>query len=433
MPTWKRSFAALWVAEFLAICGFATSSPIIPLFLRELGATDQASLNWWTGIVNAAPAITMAVFAPIWGSLSDRVGKKPMLLRAMAGGTVLVGLMALATSPWHLLALRTLQGCLTGTVAAATVLAASIVPEEEAGYRLGLLQVAVFMGNFVGPMFGGAVADLAGSRITFLATSALLGTAAFVSLRFISEDFVPKPRAGSLLRSVLPDVGVLAAYPALVPLLAVCFSVQLANGTVGPILPLIILDMTGGAPGVASISGLVIGSSSLAAAVAAAAIGKVSGRLGYGRTLLGCLVGACLFSIPQSLARDPYQLLALRVCTGIFLGGTMPSVNALIAARCDRNRQGAAYGLSSSMSSGGMALGPALGASVATGFGYSAVFLATAAVLGATATAVAVGTRKASDQRPKAAAAATKTAATAAAKTAATKTAVAAADGKGDR
>ncbi|MCK7506494.1 MAG: MFS transporter [Desulfobacterales bacterium] len=90
-----------------------------------------------------------------------------MILRAMFGGAVLISLMALTTEPWQVFALRTLQGCVTGTVAAATVFVASIVPKEEAGYRLGLLQMAIFLGGSIGPLFGGFVADSAGPRANF--------------------------------------------------------------------------------------------------------------------------------------------------------------------------------------------------------------------------------------------------------------------------
>ncbi|HOX33701.1 MAG TPA: MFS transporter, partial [Spirochaetales bacterium] len=155
MRSWKKSFSALWAAEFLAIAGFSTSNPILPLYLAELGVEDKAALNWWNGAITTAPAIALAVFAPIWGSLADRYGRKLMLLRAMVGGSILVGLCALTTAPWQVLVLKTLQGCVTGTVAAATVLTASIVPLAEAGYYLGLMQMAVYLGNSAGPLFGG--------------------------------------------------------------------------------------------------------------------------------------------------------------------------------------------------------------------------------------------------------------------------------------
>ncbi|HOX33700.1 MAG TPA: MFS transporter, partial [Spirochaetales bacterium] len=166
--------------------------------------------------------------------------------------------------------------------------------------------------------------------------------------------------------------------------------------------------MTGSAPGTASLSGLIIGVTSIAGAIAAALIGRVSGRIGYGRTLLGCLAGAFIFSLPQALARDPYTLLALRAGAGIFMGGTMPSVNALIAQLCDPARQGSTYGLSSSMSSVGGALGPVLGAFAATAFGYPSVFWVTSALLGLIAggIALALGRRQAAMEAASPAAAA---------------------------
>lgn len=390
---WKRSYGALWFAELLAITGFATSVPIVPLYLREIGVTDTASLNAWTGLITSASSLALAVFAPIWGSLADYYGRKLMLLRAMVGGSILIGLMALAREPWQLLVLRTLQGCFTGTVAAATVMTASLVPKEEAGYRLGLLQMAVYLGNSVGPLVGGLLTDLAGSRVNFLATSAALAAAAVVVAASVEEDFVPRKREVSLLRAALPDLSVLARTPALGGLFLVVFAVQFGGSVVAPIMPLVVMDMRGGAEAVGSLSGLIIGASSLAGALAAGLIGKVSARWGYGRTLLACVAGACLFYLPQGFARDPFLLLALRIGSGVCLGGTMPSVNALIASVCDKDRQGATYGLSSSVSSAGMALGPTVGALVANSAGYPWVFFTTTAVLAATGLAVGAGLR----------------------------------------
>ncbi len=389
MTAWKQSFGALWVAEFLAIAGFSTSNPILPLYLTELGIHDPASLNWWTGAINAAPAVALTIFAPIWGSLADGYGRKLMLLRAMIGGSVVMGLLVITNAPWQVLLLKTIQGCVTGTVAAATVLTASIVPEKEAGYRLGLLQMAIFLGGAIGPLFGGVVTDLLGSRVNFLLTALLLAAAAVVVARMVSEDFKAPVRSGSLLRKAMPDFGILAAVPALIPLFAVSFAVQLANGTASPIIPLVVLDMVKGEAGVGSLSGLILGSSAVTAALGAVLVGRVSARIGYGRALSVCVAGSFVFSLPQAFAGGPWQLLGSRAAMGFFLGGTMPSLNALIAGICERSRQGSVYGISSSVMSAGSALGPALGAFVATAFGYPAVFIATALVLAGTGLAMA--------------------------------------------
>jgi len=389
MNDWKRSFNAIWIAEFIAIAGFATTTPIIPLRLIAMGLTEATGLNFWAGFIQAASAIGLTVFAPIWGSLADSYGRRMMLLRAMLGGAVLIGLMAFATTPWQLAVLRTLQGCVTGTVAAATVLTASITPIPEAGYRLGLLQMAVYLGNSAGPLFGGVVADTLGLRVNFLATSALLLSAALIVTIYVKEDFIPKPRTGSILRNAVPDFSPIFKIPALGSLMAVVFSVQFAAAVVSPMLPLFIMKLTGNSVGVGSLSGLIIAAGSLSGAVAAAAIGKVSGKVGYGRTLVICMAGATLFYLPQGFVTAPWQLLVLRLGSGIFLGGTMPSVNALIASLCSKDKQGSTFGLSSSISNAGAALGPAVGATLATVAGYPSVFFATSGILGGIGIAVA--------------------------------------------
>ncbi|HEY9053556.1 MAG TPA: MFS transporter [Rectinemataceae bacterium] len=390
METWKKSFASLWVAELLAIIGFSTSNPMIPLYLKELGVSDPAALNGWTGAINASSSLALAIFAPIWGALADSYGKKPMLMRAMFGGSVAMGLLALTTSPWQVLALKTLQGCITGTIAAATVLTATIVPQAEVGYRLGLLHMAVFMGNSLGPMFGGVVTDLAGSRTNFLATAILLLLAGIIVTREVIESGMPKPKSGSLLRNAVPDIRVLRSTPGLSGVMVVIFVVQFANAVVGPLIPLVVMDMKAGSGGLGSLSGLLIGVASLAGALGAVITGKTSAKLGYSKALLVCLGGAFLFYVPQGFADRPWQLLILRAFSGFFLGGTMPTANALIALRSKREKQGAVYGLSTSISNAGGALGPAYGAVAASTLGYPAVFFTTSLLLGVMALAVAL-------------------------------------------
>jgi DHA1 family multidrug resistance protein-like MFS transporter len=382
MERWQRSFNALLVAVLFAIIGFSTSNPIIPLYLRELGITDLAALNWWTGAINGLSNLFFALFAPIWGALADNYGRKLMLLRAMIGGAIVMGLLALTTSPWQVLALKILQGCITGTVAAATVLTASIVPVPQIGYRLGLLQMAIFMGNSIGPLLGGTIADLAGSRISFLATSVILMIASYIVMKNVEEDFAPKPRSKSLLRNAVPDFSALSSNRALLALIVVVFFIQFANSVAGPIIPLVVLDMTRSIKGAGSLSGLIIGVAALGGALGSVFAGRISGKAGYSKVLLLCIAGAFAFSLPQGFASQPWHLFVLRFFSGFFMGGTMPTANALIAAHAEQGKQGSIYGLSSAMSGAGNAAGPAFGALAASLVGYPAIFFATAAILG---------------------------------------------------
>ena len=380
-PRWKRNLYAVWAAEFLAVAGFATSTPITPFYLQDLGVVDPARLKLLTGIVQALPSLMLVIFSPIWGSVADNYGRKPMLLRAMFGGTVVMLLMGLVRSPWQLIVLKTLQGCLTGTVTAATIMVASISPREEAGYSLGLLQMAIFLGATCGPLFGGVIADLFGRRVNFFATSGLLLAAGVIISRFAVDTFKAPANRKSIFRSLLPDFTPVLRSRALASLLAVIAADQIAGSIAGPFLPLFIQHLIPTSATIATTTGVVIGLGALASALAAASIGKVSYRFGYKRTLVVCMAGAALFMVPQAFARTPLQLLLMRIGSCFFVGGNLPSVNALIAQRLEPGKQGSTYGLSASIASASNALGPVIGASIALTAGYGSVFLTTAGIL----------------------------------------------------
>jgi len=385
MQNWEKSFYAIFAGEILALIGFTASIPIIPFFIRDMGVSDPARLNIWVGACATLPAISMFVFAPLWGQLADTRGKRLMLLRAMIGGAAVIALMGAADRPWQVLVLRGLQGALTGTVSAATVLVATISPRERLGYTLGLLQTGIYVGASVGPAFGGLLSDLFSYRVTFLVTAAFLLIAALIVLRFVKEDTVVSAPGGSFLKSMIPDFSPLANSPGLIVLVLVSGGLQVAMSTVAPILPLFIQSISPQAAKVGSTTGLILGGSAVAAALSSAGLGRVSYRIGYERLLAFCLAGAVLVFLPQAFVRTPVQLLVLRVLGGAMIGGSEPSINAMIAMRADRNRQGVIFGLNTSMNSAGAAVGPMIGAVSSAGFGYAAAFYAGAAILLASA------------------------------------------------
>ena len=110
MVDWKRNLYVIAAAELVAISGFAMVIPFLPFYVQELGVTDPDQVKIWSGWLFAAPSIAMAVMAPIWGALADRLGRKIMIERAMFSGALLYALMGIATSVQQLLALRALNG-----------------------------------------------------------------------------------------------------------------------------------------------------------------------------------------------------------------------------------------------------------------------------------------------------------------------------------
>jgi len=385
MPNWKRNFYAILVGEILAVIGFTASFPVIPFFISDLGVTDPGRLNIWVGACATASAVAMFLFSPLWGQMADIYGKRLMLLRAMFGGAVAMGLLGVANQPWQVLALRAVQGALTGTISAATVLVATISPREQIGYTMGLLQTGIYVGSSAGPAFGGVVSDLFGHRVTFFATGILLLAGALIVMRFVREEPARTGVAGSFIKTIIPDFSPLASTPSLVVLLLVSGGLQVAVNTVSPILPLFIQSISPHATKVGAMTGVVLGGSAVAAALSSAGLGRVSYRIGYERLLAFCLAGAVVVFLPQAFVRNPIQLLILRIFGGAMIGGCEPSINAMIAMRADKSRQGVIFGLNTSMNSAGAAVGPMIGATLSAGFGYASAFFAGTAVLIASA------------------------------------------------
>jgi DHA1 family multidrug resistance protein-like MFS transporter len=381
--SWKGNFFALLAAETLAIVGFALCMPIMPLFLSaDIGITDPQELKTWTGLVQSAAAVSLFIFSPIWGHLADLTSRRLMLLRAMFAGAVFVSLLALTDAPWQILTLRFIQGMLTGTVAAATVLVAGISPTAQLALTLGMLQTGIAVGNTIGPLFGGVMGDFIGFRMVFLCSGLCLAVAGVLVFFFVQDDKRPPkdPAAPKPKFRLLPDFSVVLHNPLILTLLFVSFTVQAANTILAPMLPLFLQSLDAHAGHIGSATGVVIGVGAMATAIASVAVGKYALAIGYWKVLIGCLGIAALFTIPQSFVENAFQLAALRFCSSFFVGGSIPVLNAILASHTPKENQGSVYGINSSLGSAGGAIGPMIGSALAM-WSFHAVFFGTAILL----------------------------------------------------
>ena len=82
MPLWKRNLWLCCLACFIISIGMSQLAPILPLYLQELGMTDGNDIAKWSGLIFGVNFVTLAIASPIWGRLSDKYGRKPMVLRA---------------------------------------------------------------------------------------------------------------------------------------------------------------------------------------------------------------------------------------------------------------------------------------------------------------------------------------------------------------
>ena len=378
---WKRNLYVIWAAELVAIAGFSVAFPFLPYYVQELGVTDQGQVQMWSALLFTGQAITMAIFAPIWGSLADRYGRKLMVVRAMFGGAVLLCAMGFVRNVQQLAILRALQGCVTGTVPAATTLVASSVPRQRSGYALGLLQMAIYSGASVGPLLGGLVADAFGYRAAFWVTATLLFAAGLGVFFLVEERVEPsRQKEDSPSGGFRQGLALVLGSQALLFMFGTRVVMNFGLRIMGPMLPLFVQSLMPGQGRVASVTGLITGARAATGALGAVALGRVGDRIGHRRVLVACALGAAVLYAPQFLATTPTELLILQAAAGVATGGIMASVSATLAQLAPEGRQGVVYGLDSSANSVARAIAPMAGAAIAASLGIRFIFLCAAGV-----------------------------------------------------
>lgn len=393
LETWQRNLYVIVLAEIVGILGFSLAIPFLPFYLQELGATEFDEVTFWVGFINSAGPIVMALASPIWGVVADRFGRKPMLVRAFLGGSAIMILMSMAQTVPQLAILRIVQGALSGSVTAATVLVATSVPAEQRGYALGLLQSAIYAGHSLGPMVGGAAGGVWGYRVPFVGAGILLLVAGVLVILVVREEFVqpaPRPRKRLSLRAIKQN----GLDPLVVTMLGLMMMNRLSTAVTMPMLPLYVQTLVDTEREASTATGLMSGATSITNAIAAVVLGRAADRLGRRRVLLTCLSMAALGYMPQMFTTHPTQLLLLRMITGFASGGLAPVTSAILAERAPEGRHGAIYGISSSLTSAGRAIGPIIGTVAVTQWGLRSIFPITGGLLGLVAISVAIATRR---------------------------------------
>lgn len=365
MEQWRKNLYLAWLAQILTLTGFGFILPFIPLFIRELGVIDPGSLKLWVGITAAAPGVAMALAAPFWGLVSDRFGRKLMIVRALASAMLLAVALGFAQSVQAVFVLRALQGLFTGTVTASATLIAAGTPRVHLTRALGLMSSSTFIGSSLGPLIGGVSADLLGFRSSFFVGAGVVAAGLVLVALFLEEPgeeplrrrlTAPRPRAA---RQPLRE---LLSLPFLL-LFGVLFLLRFARAQPTAFVPLYVAELRAGtaaaaAPGDAAVTGLIMAG---AAAVAAAA-GVTLARLGDRFNKLWLIavsagIGA-LVALPTFLASDLALFALFYVVSGFALGSVQPFVQSYLSAHSARARRGVLFGLQNLVGGLGFGLGP---------------------------------------------------------------------------
>ena len=388
LTPWERIAWIAAVTQFVTLIGFGLGLPFLPMYVQYLGVSERPEVALWSGVLSGTAALSMAVLAPVWGVLSDRYGRKPMLVRSMLGGAVTVGLMGFVGDVWQLEALRVVQGAVTGSQAAAAALVAAATPANQLGYALGLISTAVQVGNTFGPALGGFAVGSLGFRGSFVFGGILLLLGGLMAVFWIEEPKTPRPLASRAAtrevdgsswwsRTLVP-----LRWPGFRMLLLLQLGTQFVYSAAVNLLPIYLEDMQRPAWLSAELaSGLSITLTAITAACSMPFFGPWTDRRGPHGLLLLSLAGSAVVLAIQALVPTVGLFLALRGVLGLWLAGVTATLAVLTRRSAPSGREGAAFGAASSAQGIGWGLGPILGSGVVALGGIPALYLLAAAVM----------------------------------------------------
>nr|WP_318382068.1 multidrug efflux MFS transporter MdtG [uncultured Enterobacter sp.] len=376
---WKRNLTIAWIGCFLTGAAFSLVMPFLPLYVEQLGITGHSALNIWSGVVFSITFLFSAIASPFWGGLADRKGRKLMLLRSALGMSVVMMLMGMAQNIWQFLILRACLGLLGGFIPNANALIATQMPRHRSGWALGTLSTGGVSGALLGPLAGGLLADNYGLRPVFFITALVLFVCFLLTLFCIRESFKPVPKKEMLhARDVL---GSLKSPRLVLSLFVTTLIIQVATGSIAPILTLYVRDLAGDVSNIAFISGMIASVPGVAALMSAPRLGKLGDRIGPEKILIVALVVSVLLLIPMSFVQTPFQLGVLRFLLGAADGALLPAVQTLLVYNSTNQIAGRIFSYNQSFRDIGNVTGPLIGAAVSASYGFRAVFCVTAVVV----------------------------------------------------
>ena len=374
---WRRNLAVCLIGSFTTIVAMTLLLPFLPVYIAELGVTDQAAIAQWSGIAFGAAFFSAALVAPFWGWMADRFGRKLMLVRASLGMAIAMSLMGMAHNVWELVGLRLFAGFAGGYASGATILVATQTPKRRSGWALGMLNSGIMAGGLVGPLIGGTLPPLIGIRATFW----LAGGVIF--LTFLATTFLIKEEQ----RSALTKKAVVEAKWSQIPdkqpvlaMLAMGTLLTFANMSIEPIITLYVGQLVEG-PRVIFVAGLTMAAAALGAILSAPRLGRLADRIGHWKVVVVTTIIAALLLIPQAFVTAGWELVALRFLMGLALGGLMPCVTSIIRHSVPDAVVGRVLGYATSSNYIGQVVGPIMGGFVGGHIGMRAVFLGTALLM----------------------------------------------------
>jgi MFS family permease len=345
------ALATLLVIVFVDLLGFGMVIPVMTLYAERLGAPIGQ-----TGWLMASYSLMQFVFAPLWGRLSDRHGRRPLLLFSIAMTSVAFVVYALAPSFGWLVASRLFAGAATGNIGIAMAYVADVTRPEERARGMGLIGAAFGLGFVIGPWMGGELSQAFGLAAPGYAAAALAALNGTVALFVLKEpESRMKAEQKSRFAALLHELGKPGIRRIIVIYLLVVFAFAGMEATFA-LLSEHRYGLTAGEVGrVFGFIGVII------AVVQGGLIGPLTRRFGERALLVAGLASMAVGLVSLPFAPGLWGLLAAIVPLAAGNALANPSMSSLLSRTARAEDQGGTLGIGQSASALGRVLGPVTG------------------------------------------------------------------------
>ena len=375
---WRRNQTAVTTATFMGFMSFTLVMPFLPLYFEQLGVQSTRSVAIWSGLsLGVTPAVTAAM-APVWARLAERYGRKMMVARSLISFMVIMGALAFVRAPWQVFVLRAIHGFFAGYGPIALTMAAESAPPEQMATAIGWVQTAQRLGPALGPVIGGTLAHSVGLRGAFLVSAAVYLAAFLLVLVGYRESDTRKDVPAALPAKV--TFAELRVVPHFLLFMGAVFGMQLADRSLGPILPLYLREIGVAPESVAFLAGILF-----TITAGSAAIGNLSSRWLLTQrsegVLVAVMVGVASIAALVFAAGPPIGvLLGAAAGFGLALGVATTSIYTVASQSVTAERRGGAFAYLTSAYLLGLAVSPVVAGFIGS-VSMRAVFLADAAGL----------------------------------------------------
>ena len=377
--TGGKQLPALFLITFINLVGFGVVLPVFPFFGTLVQATPGE-----TTLAMAAYSFGQFVGAPLWGKLSDRYGRRPILIASLIGAMASYIVMAHARDIYTLGASRLFGGLMAGNIAAAFAYVGDITTPEQRPKAMGMIGAAFGLGFIFGPAIGGLLAgsnpDLGDFAIIGYASAAITGLAVIAALCLLPESLTAERRAEAYASQSDLKVGeVLAAKPVIWALMALSLLVIGGVALMETTLAFFAHDAFGWGPNYVGLSFGAVGL--ISAALQGGAAGPLAKRFGSGQlAVAGAAFQAAGLGLLALAGTSTAMIIGLAVMA-VGLGLFNPAYQTLTSEQTNDTDRGLVMGLTQGASSLGRVIGPAVSGFIYAGISQRAPFAIGSAIM----------------------------------------------------